>query len=66
MYILIEMQTNETTALLPARTFSDRNEAESAYYSTLAAAAISSVKVHTAILFDDHGNVLKRDFYEHE
>lgn len=65
MYILIEMQTNETTALTPVRTFTDRNEAESAYYLTLAAAAISTVKVHTVVLLDEHGNQIKRDFYEH-
>ena len=66
MYILIEMQTNETqTAIVPAVTYADRFQAESAYYTAPAAAAVSSVPVHAVMLIDDHGNIIKRDFYEH-
>ena len=66
MYILIEMQTNgNQTALVPSRTYSDRFQAESAYYSTLSAAAVSAIQVHTVVLLDEHGNTLKRDYYEH-
>lgn len=66
MFILIEMQKNGSqAALLPARTFTDKNEAESAYYSILAAAAISAVEVHSVVMMDDHGNTVKHDFYEH-
>lgn len=66
MYILIEMQTTGTqTVLVPPVTYTDRNTAESAYYMTLAGAAVSTVNVHTVVLLDEHGNALKRDFYEH-
>lgn len=66
MYILHEMQTTGSqTALVPAKTFTDRNEAESAYHMTLGAAAISSVPVHAVVLMDEHGNTLRREFYEH-
>lgn len=66
MYIVQEMQTtNNQTALVPAATFADRNEAESNYHMKLGAAAISSVQVHTVIMFDEHGNTIKRDYYEH-
>lgn len=66
MYILLEIQTeNGATALLPALTYIDSNEAESAYHSKLANAAISSVDVHTVLLLDEHGNTIKREFYEH-
>ena len=66
MYILIEMQTVETqTAIVPAVTYADRNQAESAYYTALAAAAVSSVSVHAVMLIDDHGNIIKHDYYEH-
>ena len=65
MYILIEMQTNgDQTVLVPARTYTDRLQAESAYYTTLAAAAVSAVEVHTVVLLDEHGNPIKRDYYE--
>lgn len=66
MFILIELQKNgDQTALVPVRTYTDRLQAESAYYTTLAAAAISSVEVHTVLLIDDHGEPIKREFYEH-
>lgn len=66
MYIIQEMQTNGTqTALVPALTYTDKNQAESAYHTALASAAVSNVQVHTVMMYDEHGNVLKRDFYEH-
>lgn len=66
MFIIQEIQTNGTqTALTPAITKTDPNEAESRFHSILAAAAISKVEVHTVIMYDEHGNVIKREFYEH-
>lgn len=66
MYIIQEIQTTSgSTALLPAITKADKNEAESAFHSILASAAISSVGVHTVLLYDEHGTVLRREFYEH-
>lgn len=66
MYIIQEMQTtNNQTALAPALTYTDKNQAESAYHTALAAAAVSAVQVHTVLMFDEHGNTLKRDYYEH-
>lgn len=66
MYIIQEIQTTGgQTALVPAATFTDRNEAESNYHMKLGAAAISAVEVHTVVMFDEHGNTIKRDYYEH-
>lgn len=66
MYILQEIQTtNGNTALVPAQTFDNKQSAESAYHTALAAAAVSSVAVHTVVLMDEHGNTVKREFYEH-
>ena len=66
MYILIEMQTNNgQTALVQPRSYTDRLRAESAYYTALSAAAVSSVQIHTVVLLDEHGNVVKSDYYEH-
>lgn len=66
MIIIQEIQTNETqSALTPTATFTDRNQAEARYHTILAAAAVSSVEVHTVIMYDEHGNTIKRDFYEH-
>ncbi len=66
MYIIQEIQTtNGVSALLPAVTKNDKNEADSAYFLTLGAAAISSINVHTVLMYDEHGNVLRREYYEH-
>jgi hypothetical protein len=66
MYIIQEIQTNNSqTALLPALTYTNRDEAESAYHMKLSSAAVSSVMVHTVLLYDEHGNILRREYYEH-
>ena len=66
MYIIQEIQTsNNQTALLPAITKTDKNEMESTVHSILASAAVSSVQVHTVLVYDEHGNTIRREFYEH-
>lgn len=66
MYIIQEIQTvNNKTALLPAIQKADRNEAESTYHSILASAFISSVDVHTVIMYDEHGNQIMSQYIEH-
>lgn len=66
MYIIQEIQTNDnTTALLPAITKTDKNEMESAMHSILASAAVSDVEIHAVIVYDEHGNTIKREYYEH-
>jgi hypothetical protein len=67
MYIIQEIQTNNSqTALLPALTYTNRDEAESAYHMKLGSAAISTVSIHTVIMYDEHGNILRREYYEHD
>lgn len=66
MFILQEIQTtNGNSALVPAQTYNSKNEAESAFHTALAAAAVSNVTVHAVVLLDEHGNTVRREFYEH-
>ena len=66
MFILQEIQTtNGNSALIEPRTFSSRHEAEQAYHTALAAAAVSNVTVHAVVLLDEHGDTVRREFYEH-
>lgn len=66
MYIIQEIQTeNNTTALLNPITKADRNEADSAFHSILASAAISKIDVHAVVILDEHGNKIDGKFYEH-
>ena len=66
MFILQEMQTTGTqTALTPTRTYSDRNEAESAFHAALSSAAVSSVPIHAVVLLDEYGGTVRSEFYKH-
>ena len=66
MYIIQEIQTNNgQSALLPPITKEDKNEAESTWHSVMASAAISKVEVHTVIMYDEHGNMIRDGYYEH-
>lgn len=42
------------------------NQAESKYHQVLAAAAISELPIHSAVLLDVFGHPIKHEYYEHE
>ena len=67
MYIILEMQTyadgNIGTLVFTRET---RLEAESKYHEVLAAAAISSLPMHAAVLMTNEGNVISHQSYTHE
>lgn len=65
MYLVIELQTTAGQTANIVTAYTDRNTAEQAYHSILASAAVSSVDVHTAIMVDEYGISLKREFYDH-
>lgn len=65
MYIVIELQTNtdgQVGNLVTA--YEDRNQAESKFHQIMAAAAISELPVHSAIMVDEKGMVCKQDHYD--
>ena len=58
-YVVVEIQTNTDGtigALVTPK--ADYYEAESTYHTVLAAAALSALPVHTAVLLDNQGGVL--------
>lgn len=66
MFIIQEIQTTGgQTALLPVVTKTEPLEAESEFLIKAGYAAVSNVEIHTVIMFDEHGNVLNKRFYEH-
>lgn len=66
MYLVLEIQTNNgTTAVVPAVAFTDLNRAYQKYYTALAAAAVSTVEVHTVMLFTEKGEMIRVEFFEH-
>ena len=66
-YLVVEMQTyaDDTCGSLKEE-FSDLALAEQKYHLVLAAAAVSTCKIHSAVLLDFSGRLLKREQYTHE
>lgn len=66
MYIIVETQTTGgSTAIVTPVSYADKNQADNAYYTKLAAAATSTVPIHAMIMFNEHGVVIRSDYYEH-
>lgn len=66
MYIVIELQKNaEGVVSNIVTSYEKLAEAESKYYSILAAAAISKVPVHSAIIVSEEGFPVKHQCYKH-
>ena len=67
MYIINEYQTdkNGNTAIVPPITRATLNEAKSVFHQILAAAAVSSVPYHTAMICYHNGNVIAVECFEH-
>lgn len=67
MYIIIEIQKSNsgTATIVPPVTHTDRNTAEAAYHTALAAAATSSVAVHSVVMLSDVGEKIMGQTYYH-
>lgn len=66
MYIVIELQKNTEGHVANIVTeHPTLAEAESKYYSVLAAAAISTIPVHSAIIVSEEGFPVKHQCYKH-
>lgn len=67
MYIVIELQKNaEGVVSNIVTSHNTKEEAESKYYSILAAAAVSNIPVHSAIIVSEDGFPVKNNCYKHE
>ncbi len=68
MFIVLEIQTFDdgSIAMLPAITKASREEAESAYHSILAAAAVSALPMHAAIIMANDGHEIEHKAYTHQ
>ena len=65
MYLVLELQKNgEQIASIITKHNSIR-DAESKFYTVLAAAAVSTVPLHSASLLTERGELIKNESYEH-
>ena len=66
MFIVFEIQTNADGSVgTLVSTFTDQNQAESAYHTALAAAAVSALPVHSCVLMSNQGFEIKSECYKH-
>ena len=66
MFMIIEMQTDANGNIAEIITKkATQAEAEADFHRILAAAAVSSVPVHSAVILTDNGYALRREFYDH-
>lgn len=66
MYIVIEIQKNQNGQVATlVNSYEDRNTAEQKYHQVLAAAAVSSLLVHTATMLTEDGYQIKHETYSH-
>lgn len=66
MYIVLEIQrSGESTLACLNWTFVDRNVAEQKYHQVLAAAAVSEIELHSAVLLSETGYRIKGESYDH-
>lgn len=65
-YIVIELQTAANGSVANIVTSHDtREQAESKYHTILAAAAVSSVPCHAAVIVDSEGGFIGARCYQH-
>lgn len=64
-YLVIELQTTESSVANIVTTHDTINQAESKFHQILTSAAVSSVPVHSAVILTDEGHLMKHECYKH-
>lgn len=64
MFIVIEMQTNGGEVATIINKYTDLNQAYQKYYTVLAAAAVSNVEVHTALILTETGGIVRAECFD--
>ena len=65
MFIVIELQTNNGKTANIVNAYDDLNTPFNKYHSILAAAAVSTVEVHTAVIINEVGNTIASGHFAH-
>lgn len=64
-YIVIEMQTTSGVTATIVNSYNNYPQAEQKYHTVLAAAAVSTVPLHSAAMLTERGNLVKYECYDH-
>lgn len=66
MYVVIELQKTGDQVASLTYNYATRNEADSKFYTIMAAAALSNVPVHSAMVLDQRCVIYQSGIYEHD
>lgn len=66
MYVVIEIQTTNGITAQITTVEPTKDVAEQKFHMIMAAAAVSNVEIHTAVILNPEGYVMKQDCYKHE
>ena len=64
-YLVIEIQTTGNVTAHIATSFDNQPQAESKFHQILAAAAVSQLDVHAAVILNEFGAIVAQGYYEH-
>ena len=65
-YIVVEIQTSANGAVATiVNDYADQKQAEARFHTILAAAAVSNLAKHSAIMFSEEGFPLRHECYSH-
>jgi len=65
MFAVLEIQKNGSTATPITTLYSDKDAAYSKYHEILAAASISEVEEHSAVLISEEGSYMLHEKFTH-
>lgn len=66
MYIIIEIQKNQNNQIATlVNSYTDKNLAQQKYHQVLAAASVSSLLIHSAVMLNEDGYLIKKQSYYH-
>ena len=65
MYIVIEMQTTAGNVSTLTYSYDNLADAQTKYYLILSVAVKSNVDIHGALILDQYGATLSREYFDH-
>lgn len=66
MYIVLEMQATGNEVGIITTSYENYNQASSKFHQIMAAAALSKVPTHSAVIIDEHCEIHESGMYEHK
>lgn len=65
MFIVLEIQTNDGVTSIISNVYSDESIAMQKYHQILSFAAVSEIDIHTAVILNEIGMMLRNENYIH-